>query len=274
MTTPTAHDGGAPAVAGDAGSFPSHAELVRTLLGDGGIGTLSTQRESGHPYGSLAAYSVLTDGSPLVCISDLAEHTRNARRDPRAGLFVAAERVPDDGRDPLDEPRASIVGDLAPYEPTPAEVAAHFGVHPRTADYADFPDFHWWRMTVAAARFVGGFGSMSWVDASAIAAAEPDPVLPHAGPAVDHMNRDHAEAALEMVRALAGLSDASTATVHAIDRHGMTLYAATSTGHRTVRLAFRGGPLDRPDEIRDAAVDLDGRARAVLRGSDDAVSPG
>ena len=62
---------------GDAETFPSHAELVRTLLSIGRFATLTTVTTAGHaeagfPYGSLVAYSVLDDGSPLVCISEFA----------------------------------------------------------------------------------------------------------------------------------------------------------------------------------------------------------
>jgi putative heme iron utilization protein len=106
MTRADAHDADAAPVAGDPSSFPSHAELVRTLLADSGFGSLTTLTEDGYPYGSLVAFSTLDDGSALMCISEMAEHTRNARRDVRAGLFVAAaDRAGDGTEDPLDEPR-------------------------------------------------------------------------------------------------------------------------------------------------------------------------
>lgn len=260
MTNTSAHDGGAPPVAGDTTTFPTHAELVRTLLGDGGFASLSTLTEHSYPYGSLAAYSVLDDGSPLMCISEMAEHTRNARRDPRAGLFVAAARA-DTVADPLDEPRASIVGDLRPCEPEPADVDRHLEIHPQTTGYVEFDDFGWWRLAIVSARFVGGFGSMSWVDGAAVAAASADPVLSHARPAIDHMNDDHAAATLAMAQHLAGLSSATAATVHAIDRHGVTLYVETTDGFRMARLGFTDGPLTEPGQIRSAVVDLTQRAR-------------
>lgn len=256
-----AHEAAPPPVAGDPSTFPSHAELVRTLLDTGGFASLSTLTEAGYPYGSLVAYSTMPDGSLLTCISELAEHTRNARRDGRAGVFLAAARQPDDEHDPLDEPRASIIGQLHPYEPTTAERDHHLTIHPQAAGYAEFDDFGWWRLEVVAARFVGGFGSMSWVEGADIAVATADPVLPAARPAIEHMNADHADAILDMARHLGELTTATKATVHAIDRHGVTLYVDTPDGFRIARLPYPQGPLDSPDDIRPAVVALTHAAR-------------
>jgi putative heme iron utilization protein len=42
-----------------------------------------------------------------------------------------------------------------------ARFVAH---HPSAALYADFADFHLYRMTVARAHFVAGFGRIHWID--------------------------------------------------------------------------------------------------------------
>jgi putative heme iron utilization protein len=260
VNQPDLHDRGAPPVAGDAWSLPSHAVLARTLLGEGGYGSLATLTGTGHPYGSLVAYAVIDDGAPLLCISDMAEHTRNARADPKAGLLVAAT-APAADTDRLDEPRVSIVGELHPYEPTADERQRYLAVHPTAAGYIDFADFGWWRLAVDGARFVGGFGSMSWVGADELAAAEPDPVIPGAGPAVEHMNEDHRESSLDMARHLAGLGAASGATVAAIDSRGVTLHVTTPAGPRVARVAYLDGPVGDFVTMRDAVVALAVRAR-------------
>lgn len=256
---------------GDTDSFPDHAELVRTLLAMGRFATLTTTTttaagpaEPGFPYGSFVAYSVLADGSPLLCISELAEHTRNARADNRAGMLLTGLPV-DHESDPLDRPRASLVGRLEAYEPTDGEVATHVERHPGVVDYVEFPDFGWWRLSIEAARYVGGFGHMSWVTGTQIAEATADPVLADSTGAVDHMNTDHAEAVLDMARWIAGIGAATGARVHSIDRHGMTVYADLRDGATlaTARIAFPDAPLGSPDEVRAAVVSLARRARQI-----------
>lgn len=255
----TSHDTASPPVAGDPTSFAPHAECVRTLLGAGGFATLTTSTPAGYPYGSLAAYSTLSDGSVLLCLSDMAEHTTNARHDPRAGLLVAADVAAD--RDPLDAPRASILGELVVHAASPAEIDAHLAVHPTTAAYMEYADFCWWRLGITSARFVGGFGAMSWVTGDDIATAVVDEVHRSSAGAVDHMNADHADANLDMVRHLGGLAGATAARIHAIDRHGVTLYADLQDTVHTVRLRFPDGPLAAPEQLRGAVVDLARRAR-------------
>jgi hypothetical protein len=256
-------------VHGDIDTFPSHAELVRTLLSIGRFATLTTvtatgQAEAGYPYGSLVAYSVLNDGSPLVCISELAEHTRNARADSRAGMLLTGLPV-DEAADPLDRPRASLVGHLRRHEPAEVERAAHVALHPGVLGYFDFPDFNWWRLEIVAARYVGGFGHMSWVTGEDIASASPDTVLVGSQGAVEHMNADHADACLDMTRWLAGIRNAAAARVHSIDRHGLTLYAEVSGSNvlATARIAFPDAPLASAAGVRHAIVELTQRARQL-----------
>lgn len=254
-------------VHGDIATFPPHAELVRTMLSIGRFATLTTltavgQVGPGFPYGSLVAYSTLADGSPLVCISELAEHTRNAHADGRAGMLVTGLPV-DASADPLDRPRTSIVGHLRAHRPTASEIDAHVERHPAVRDYADFPDFGWWRLEIEAARFVGGFGHMSWTSGHEIAGAAVDHVLAQSDPAVEHMNADHAEACLDMVRWLAGVDGAASARVHSIDRRGMTLYAdVPGAALATARVAFPNAPLVSVSDVRPAVVVLARRARA------------
>ena len=64
---------------------PSHAERARTLVAQIATGTLCTLAidPEGYPYGSFVTVA-FEDGNPVFLISQLAEHTRNLARDPRA----------------------------------------------------------------------------------------------------------------------------------------------------------------------------------------------
>jgi len=243
---------------------PSHAEKVATLLLGQRHATLSTlAREApctGHPFGSLVNVAVGEGGELLTFLSRLAEHRQNLERDPRCSLLVAeAQGAAGEGQDPLSHARATLLGRLELVEKTPARCASFRRRHPR-AYYVDFDDFGCFVMRPEAVRYIGGFGEMSWVPAGELAAAAPDEVAAAAASAVEHMNQDHADATLAIVRRVGGLEAASAARVLAIDRYGFEALAELPGGARRARVAFEK-TLATPEELREAFVALVGRAR-------------
>lgn len=246
-------------IAGDPSTFPSDAERARTLVAAGGRATLCTLTGRGYPYGSAVSYAVDAVGAPLLLLSDLAEHTANARRDARASVLVASEAPA--GGDPLGTARLTLVGRLERLEEPGACREAYLEAHPYSSTYADFADFGFWRLTVEECRFIGGFGHMSWVDAVDYAKSSPDPLAESAPEIVAHMNEDHADANLLYVRKLAGLERASAATLVSIDRYGLTLQATTPEGPQQARIGFER-PLESAAQARPAVIELLARARA------------
>ena len=68
---------------------PSDAERGRTLLAAAHTGALATVAlDGGFPFGSLVAYTIDDVGRPLLCLSDLAEHSRNLAADARASPTI------------------------------------------------------------------------------------------------------------------------------------------------------------------------------------------
>lgn len=261
------HLGAMPPLVGDVPSLPSHAELARTLVEPGALAAVATITETGHPYTSTVPISTVDGGCPVVCISQLAEHTINLHRDPRASLLVHAAHDP--RTDPLAVARVTLVGSFVPFEPDDAVVEAHLAVHPHSALYARFPDFGWWRFELFHARYVGGFGVMSWVSADDWAAAAADPVIPEAPSMIDHLNDDHADACVDIARRLLGAEHTVSAHVTALDRRGMTMELRDhpytvgepmTTAFALGRVAF-DHVLGSPQEVRSATVDLVRRAR-------------
>ncbi len=176
-------------------SEPAKAEAwgvaVRGLMRASDRAALATSLGDGTPYASLVLLALDLDATPLLLLSDLAEHSRNIARDPRVSLLIEGTG----GLvDPLTGPRASLLGR--------AEVAKNARLmtrftarHPSAAGYAGFADFKLYRLTVERAHLVAGFGRIRWVegaeivlagDAGALAAAEPSIVA--------HINEDHADA--------------------------------------------------------------------------------
>ena len=167
--------------------------------------------------------------------------------------------------EPLALGRVTVLG-LCARVPA-AEVAAvreeFLRQQPGAAYYVDFKDFAFYRLEPGALRYVGGFGRMSWVSAEDYRAAEPDPLASAAAGILRHMNDDHASAVLAYARALAGIADASGATMTAVDRYGFEIAAATPEGPRAARLEF-DAPVATADDVRRVLVAMVKRARAAL----------
>jgi putative heme iron utilization protein len=252
---------------------PTHAERARTLVGLGNRGVLSTvaadpgsggtegpARVAGYPFGSVATYAVDEAGRPIVFVSTMAEHTRNAAADPRASLIVTEPVA--EGSDPLAAGRVTLIGELLEVtgEERPAVRDRYLAANPASAYYIDFGDFSFWRLEVAGVRYVGGYGRMSWVTASDYAAAQPDPLAADAGGIIEHMNADHADSLVLLARVLGGRADASEAVMTAVDRYGFDLVVGGPSGRAAVRLGF-DAPVATPAAARPAMIRLVEQAR-------------
>ena len=127
--------------------------LAKKLLRAVPAAALATlTRETSFPFATLTSVATDVDGAPILLLSDLAHHTRNLRADPRGSLLLAQG-----GKgDPLAHPRLTVVGRLAPT--ADARIKARFlRRHPKSALYAGFADFSFWRLEPEAAHLNGGF---------------------------------------------------------------------------------------------------------------------
>ncbi|ODR05989.1 pyridoxamine 5'-phosphate oxidase [Mycolicibacillus koreensis] len=236
---------------------PSPAEEARTVAASTNAATVATLTVDGDPWASLITYGLL-DGDPVLCVSRLAEHGRNLDRDPRASIAVVA---PTAVVDPLASSRITLAG--VAQRPTGQDAlaarAAHLAAVPAAKYYIDYSDFSLWVLRVHRVRWVGGYGRMDSTTGADYAAAAPDPIVPHAGRAVDHLNADHADSLLAMARVLGGYPDTIEAVCTGADRYGLDLKVTTPRGVAYTRAGY-ATPIDRPDQLRAAATELARRA--------------
>jgi hypothetical protein len=240
----------------------SHAERCRTLAAVVRTATLATiaREPQGFPFASLVTVAVDERGRPLLLLSRLAEHTQNLAQREDASILLVEPAPPD--RAPLSLGRVTLLGPCRPVPEADREAAraTFLAAQPDAEPYAGFHDFAFFRLDPVALRYVGGFGRMSWVDAPAYLAAEPDPIAPRAAEILAHMNADHGDALLTYARVLAAVPTASAATMEAVDRYGFDLAVTTAEGPRTARLAFEA-EVRTTDEVRRALVALVKAAR-------------
>jgi len=210
----------------------------------------------GRPYVSLVATACDLDATPLLLLSDLAQHTRNLLAEPRVSLLFDATAG---YADPLAGPRLTLLGRTERCDDP--RLAARFAArHPGSATYAGFADFHLYRVVIERGHFVAGFGRIAWIegenlrfaaDAAALAVAEPEIVA--------DTNRDHADAVALYARRLLGRAGEGW-RMTGIDPEGLDLRRPTEAGGEMARLDFTE-PVLSPAAARRALAALAERAR-------------
>ena len=175
----------------------SAAGIARHLLRSASKAVLSTHGHQGEnnkigPLGSLVTFATSWDGSPILMLSTLAQHTQNLLGNAQASLFV-------DGTEgflnPQQGPRVCVMGCIMPLKEK-KEHRRFLARHPRASLYASFGDFQFYKMKVERYHYVGGFAKALWIGRKKailsrenwvnIAASEEN--------ILEHMNLSHQEA--------------------------------------------------------------------------------
>lgn len=234
------------------------AGLARSLIRACDHATLATTArpatpEAGSAYAALVLTACDHDGSPLLLISDLAEHTRNLAADPRLSLLFDGTAGLEDR---LTGPRVTVAGEAR--RSADDRLRARFlARHPGAAVYADFRDFALYRVTVARAHLVAGFGRIHWIAAGALLFDTAGSAALGAAEAgmIAHMNADHADAVDLYATALLG-AEGGGWRLTGVDPEGADL----RRGGAVLRLPFDAPVVD-AGGARMALVALAKRAR-------------
>ena len=238
--------------------------ICRRLMRRQAHAVLATSLADGtdiRPYASLVAVACDIDASPLLLISDLAQHSRNIAMDARVSLLFDGGGGDAPEADVLAAPRLSLLGGAVRCDDA-ACLARFVARHPSAAAYAGFGDFHLYRVTIDRGHLVAGFGRISWVEAAELRFTRNAAGLITAGPGiVAHMNNDHADALALYAARLLDLP-AGDWRMTGIDPEGIDLRCA----ERTARLDFADhslGPVLDAESARRALVGLVAEARGV-----------
>jgi putative heme iron utilization protein len=166
----------------------SNAREARQLLRAhryGALGTLS-QKFDGHPFGSICPYLVDYDGSLLILISELAEHTKNIKSDPRVSLITHSQDDPDIQA----QGRVTVVGNASLVAERNLTSKRYLRYFPEAETYLALQDFQFYRIVPQALRYIAGFGKVHWVKAASYAPA-PYSLIEAEDEVIAHMNADH-----------------------------------------------------------------------------------
>ena len=230
----------------------SPAATARRLVRALDRATLATSQD-GWPYASLVLTAVDQDATPLLLLSDLAEHSKNLKRDSRASLLFDGTAGRDD---PLTGPRVTVLGEAKPVA-DPRLVARFTARHPSAAAYAGFADFRLYRLEIARAHLVAGFGRIHAIAADALLSPAAPALAEGESDILQHMNEDDGEAIELYATRLAGASGGGW-RMTGIDPDGIDL----RRGGAAVRLDFPA-PVGDPEGARAALAQLAREARGT-----------
>ncbi len=256
---PGAMPGRTPENAQQPADFAPLAE-AKSLLRATRVGTLATlDRNTGHPFASLVNVATDVDGSPLILVSGLATHTANLEVDGRASVLLAEH-----GKgDALAHPRLTVLGSFAQVAHESADDARvrrrFLARHPKSALYAGFGDFAFWRMDVASAHLNGGFARAADLTAAEVLTdvSDADALVAAEESAIAHMNADHARACQLYATELLGAAEGDWRCV-GVDPEGIEL----QYGQTALRLAFPQR-VSGPDQLRAMLRQLAEAARGA-----------
>jgi hypothetical protein len=164
--------------------LPRPALAVRNLMEQARFAHLCTvmsrmhHRREGYPFGSLVDFAPDSTGHPLFSFSPLAIHTRNLLVDPRCTLVV---QIP--GWSGLSNARVTIFGDVYPLPEDQQEWAhkQYIAKH-HQGPSQQWGNFYYFRMqNISDIYFIGGFGTVAWVDVKDYEAVQPDKIAVNGG---------------------------------------------------------------------------------------------
>jgi hypothetical protein len=132
------------------------------------LGSLAARGPETLPFVSLVLPALAADATPILLMSDLADHAKNLQQRPAASLLFDGTL---DLAEPLTGPRVTLLGHVATTTDG-SDRAAYLAQYPEAALYADFRDFRFYRFNIQEALFVAGFGRIHRLSGDDLHAAD------------------------------------------------------------------------------------------------------
>ena len=164
------------------------AREARQLLRAHRYGALCTlsKKFGGHPFGSITPYLVDYDGSLLILISTLAEHTKNIQNDSRVSLITHNQ----ESTHIQTQGRVTVLGSATIETNREFTGKRYLRYFPEAQSYFAMHDFSFYRIVPQAIRFIGGFGNIQWVKAAEYVVAN-NPVIAQEEDFISEINARH-----------------------------------------------------------------------------------
>lgn len=222
--------------------LPRPALAVRNLMEQARFAHLCTvmsrmhHRREGYPFGSLVDFAPDSMGHPIFSFSPLAIHTRNLLADPRCTLVV---QIP--GWSGLSNARVTIFGDVFPLTEDQQEWAhkQYIAKH-QQGPSQQWGNFHYFRMqNISDIYFIGGFGTVAWVDVKEYETLQPDKIAVDGGE--QNLKELNAIFSRPLKDVLSSESEVDDVALISIDSKGIDIRVRQGAQFNIQRLSFEEG---------------------------------
>jgi heme iron utilization protein len=213
---------------------------------------------AGYPFGSVMPFVLGHDCQPIVLISTIAEHTKNIIANPKVSLlvFAGAEDLHANGR-------LTLIGEAEQLAKNDADLMARYCRYfPESTGYLAMHDFQFYRINIHQARYIAGFGKMSWMAGDEIVDVNQsvNTIAQLETSMIEHMNADHIES---MQLYCQHFHQVKPETVHlvGVDSDGFDMEAIINDDIKMLRVNFES-PIVDANSARAAFAALAKTARA------------
>ena len=173
---------------------------------------------------------------PFFVFSGMSAHTKDITKDGKSSLTILANNFKG-----AAQGRVVIIGQVHKLadESRKAILREKYLSRHKDAYWIDFGDFTYFTMTsIEAIRYVGGFAMAGSLTFEQYKNAQPDPVAKFAEPVMKHMNDDHTDSLIAMVKHFVKVP-CTSAEMISMDKLGMTLKASIlPDGPSKIRIAY------------------------------------
>lgn len=168
------------------------------------LSTIS-KKYDGYPFGSFVTYVSGWDRTIFLYLSDLADHTKNLKKNQKSCITLLKKNK---NGDVQNSARLTLMGNL---EEVPKMInekckERFHNIFPESKAYAQMHDFNFYQITVNQARWIGGFGKISWLDPKNWMKV-PIEWFDSEKNMIDHMNQDHSNTIQSALHAEHGIKD-------------------------------------------------------------------
>ncbi|KAH9716197.1 Pyridoxamine 5'-phosphate oxidase family protein [Citrus sinensis] len=222
--------------------LPRPPLAVRNLMEQARFAHLCTvmsrmhHRREGYPFGSLVDFAPDSMGHPIFSFSPLAIHTRNLLADPRCTLVV---QIP--GWSGLSNARVTIFGDIFPLPEHQQEWAhkQYIAKH-HQGPSQQWGNFYYFRMQdISDIYFIGGFGTVAWVDVKEYEALLPDKIAVEGG---EHYLKELNAAFSKLLKELLSAeTEVDDAAIISLDSKGIDVRVRQGAQFNIQRVTFEDG---------------------------------